>query len=58
MPDMGAGHCLEPEGNRLSLEERGEGGPGPPGGKEDKQLMLGEGKDNMEKEEEKRASRA
>jgi hypothetical protein len=29
--DMGAGHCLGPEGNGVSLRKGGEGGPGPPG---------------------------
>ncbi len=28
---MGAGCCLGPEGNRVSLGEGGEGRPGPPG---------------------------
>ncbi len=56
MPDMGAGHCLGPEGNGVSLGERGEGGPGPPGGRKDKQEVLSEGRDNMGKDEEDRAS--
>ncbi len=30
MSYMGAGRCLGPEGNRVSLGERGEGGPSPP----------------------------
>ncbi len=58
MPDMETGHCLGPEGNGVSLEERGEGGPGPPEGREDKQSMLSEEGGNMEKEEEGRRSRA
>ncbi len=29
MPDIGVGRCLGPEGNGVSLEEGGEGGPGP-----------------------------
>jgi hypothetical protein len=57
VPDRGAGRCLGPEGNRVSLGEGGEGGPGPPGSKEDKQSVLIEGRGNMEKEEEERASR-
>ncbi len=57
MPDVGAVHCLGPEGNGVSLGEGGEGGPGPPESKGDKQSVLGEGRGNMEKEEEERASR-
>jgi hypothetical protein len=45
--DMRAGHCLEPEGNGVSLGEGGEGGPCPPGGERDKQSVVSEGKDNM-----------
>ncbi len=55
---MGAGHCLGPEGNGVSLGEGGEGGPSPAGIKEDKQSMLSEGRGNMEKEEEEWESRA
>jgi hypothetical protein len=33
---MGAGHCLGPEGNGVSLGKGGEGGRGPPRSKEDK----------------------
>jgi hypothetical protein len=47
---MGAERCLGPERNGVSLGEGGEGGPGPPGNKEDKQSVLSEGRDNMEKE--------
>ncbi len=54
MPDIGAGRWLGPEGNGVSLGEGGEGGPGPSGGKEDEQSVLGEGRDNLEKEEEER----
>jgi hypothetical protein len=56
VPDMGAGHCLRPEGNGVSLAERGKGGPGPPGGRKDKQSLLSEGRDNMGKDEEDQAS--
>jgi hypothetical protein len=55
---MGAGCCLGPEGNGVSLGEGGERGLSPPGSKEDKQSVLNEGRDNMEKDEEERASRA
>jgi hypothetical protein len=55
VPDMGVGRCLGPKGNGVSL---GEGGHGPPGSKEDKQSVLNENRDNMEKDEEERASQA
>jgi hypothetical protein len=58
MPDMGAGCCLGPEGNRISLGEGGEGGPGPQRGEGDKQSVLNKVRDNMEKDEEEWASRA
>jgi hypothetical protein len=57
VPDMGAGRCLGPEGNGVSLGNGGEGGPGPSRGKEDKQSVLSEGRYNMEKDEEEQASR-
>ncbi len=53
---MVAGRCLGPEGNGVSLWEGGEGGPGLPGGRKDKQLVLSEGRDNMDKDERVRAS--
>jgi hypothetical protein len=52
--DKGTGHCQGPEGNGVCLGKGGEGGPSPPGSKEDKQLELSEGGGNMEKEEEGR----
>jgi hypothetical protein len=55
---MGAGRCLEPEENGVSLGAGGYGGPCPPGSKEDKQSVLSEGRGNMEKEDEEWASRA
>ncbi len=55
VPDMGAGRCLGPEGNGVSLVEGGNGGSGPPGNKEYKQSVLSKGRDNMEKEEKERA---
>ncbi len=58
VPDMRAGRCLEPVGNGVSLGEEGEGGPGPPRSKGDQQLVLNKGRDNMDKDEEERASRA
>jgi hypothetical protein len=57
VPDMGAGCCLEPEGNGVSLGEGGEGGPSPPRGEGDKQSVLSKGRDNMDQDEEERASR-
>jgi hypothetical protein len=56
VPDIGAGHCLGPEGNRVSLGEGSEGGPGPTRGEGDKQSVLNEGRDNKEKDSEERAS--
>jgi hypothetical protein len=58
VPDMGAGCCLGPKGNGVSLEGGGggEGGPDPPGDGEDKQSVLSEGRNNMDKDEEGRAS--
>ncbi len=56
MPDMRAGCCLGQEGNGVSLGEGGEGRPGPPRSKGDKQSVLNEGRDNMDKGEEERAS--
>ncbi len=58
MPDIGAGCCLGPEGNVVILGEGGEGGPGPPRSEGDKQSVLNEARDNMDKDEEERAIRA
>jgi hypothetical protein len=52
VPDMGAGRCLGPEGNGVSLGEGGKGGLSPPGSKKDKQSVLSEGRGNMEKDQE------
>jgi hypothetical protein len=49
---MGSGCCLGPEGNGVSLGEGSEGGPGPPGSKEDKQSVFSKGRDSMDKDEE------
>ncbi len=54
---MGAGRCLGPEGNGVSLGKGVREGPDPPRGEGDKQSVLSEGRGNMEKEEEERASR-
>jgi hypothetical protein len=55
--DIEVGCCLGSEGNGVSLGERGEGGPGPPGGGKDKQSVLNKGRDNMGKDEEDQPSR-
>jgi hypothetical protein len=57
VPDMDAGCCLGPEENGVSLGEGVEGGSGSPESKDDKLSVLSEGRGNMEKEEEERASR-
>ncbi len=35
--------CVDPGGNGATMNERGEGGPGPPGRGEDKQLVSNSG---------------
>jgi hypothetical protein len=57
VPEMGVGRCLGPEGNGVSSGEGGEGGPGSPRSEEDKQSVLNEDRDNMDKDEEEWASR-
>jgi hypothetical protein len=54
VPGMGAGLCLEPEGNGVSLGEEGVGGPSPPRVKGDKQSVLNRGRDNMDEDKEER----
>ncbi len=54
MPNSGVGRCLGAEGNGVNLGEGGEGGRGE---QRSKQSVLSEGGDNMEKEDEERASR-
>ncbi len=56
VPDVEAGYCLGSQGNGVSSEERGEGGPGPPGDGKDKQSVLSEGRDNMGKDKEDQTS--
>ncbi len=53
---MEAGCCLGPERNGVSLGEGGKGGPSAPGGRKDRQSVLSEGRDKMDKDEEGRAS--
>ncbi len=53
---MGAGRCLGPEGNGVSLGQGSDGGPGPPGGGKDKQSVLSKGRDYMGNDVEDRAS--
>jgi hypothetical protein len=52
VPDTRVGRCLGPEGNGVSSRERGEGGPGPPDKKRDKQSTPSKEGGNMEQEEE------
>jgi hypothetical protein len=47
---------LGPKGNGVSLGKGGEGGPGPPRREGDKQSVLNEGRDNMDKDKEERVS--
>jgi hypothetical protein len=56
VPNMRVGCCLGPEGNGVSSGEGlgGEGGPGPPSRKEDKQSTPNKEGGNMEQEEEER----
>jgi hypothetical protein len=56
VPYIEVGCCLGPERNGVCVGEGGEGGPGPPGGGKDMQSVLREGRDNMGKDEEDRAS--
>jgi hypothetical protein len=37
--DMGKKECVDPEGNGVTMSEGAEGGPGPPSGEQDKQLI-------------------
>ncbi len=55
---MGARRCLGPEGNGPAWGRGVKEGPGPPGGRENKQSVLRKGRGNMEKKEEEQASRA
>ncbi len=48
--DLEACCCLGSEGNGVSVGERGEGGPGPPGGGKDKQSVPNKGRDNIGKD--------
>jgi hypothetical protein len=57
VPNVEAGCCLGSEGNGVSLEGRGVGGPGPPGDGGDKQSVLSECRDNMGKDKEDQTSR-
>ncbi len=44
--DKGAGRCMDPEGNGVNLREGNRGGPSPPSGEQDKQLISSRGGDN------------
>jgi hypothetical protein len=52
VPDLEAGHCLDPGENRTGLEGGGEARPGPPERGKDRQLNPSEDGDNIEKGEE------
>ncbi len=54
--DQGVAWVLRKNG--VSLGKEGKGGPGPPRSKGDKQSVLNEGRDNMDKDKEEQASRA
>jgi hypothetical protein len=56
VPNIGVGSLPGTWGELGQLGGGCEGGPGPPGNKEDKQSVLNEGRDNMENDEEERAS--
>jgi hypothetical protein len=56
VPDMGARRCLGPEGNGVSLGKGDKGGPGPRRNEGDKQSVLNEVRENMDKDEEEWAS--
>ncbi len=58
VPYAGIGRCLGSKGNGVSTEEKGDGGPGPPDKKQDKQSSPSEEGGNMEQEEEGRKSQA
>jgi hypothetical protein len=52
VPHVDVGHCLGSERNGVSLGSGGKGGPGPPGGRKDKQPVPSKGGDNMGKDKE------
>ncbi len=58
VPDTRVGRYLGPEGNGVSSREGGEGGPGPPDEKRDKQSTSIKEGGNMEQEEEGKKSQA
>jgi hypothetical protein len=43
--DREVGECLNPEGNGVTMGRGAEGGPGPPSGEQDKQLICNNGGD-------------
>ncbi len=58
MPCKGEECCLEPEGNRVSLGEGGEGGPGPTDMERDKQSNPSKEGGNIEQEKKGKKSQA
>jgi hypothetical protein len=55
--DVEVGCCLGSEGNGVSMGKGGEGGPGPPEGRKDKQSVPKKGRDNMGKDKEDQSCR-
>jgi hypothetical protein len=45
--DRGKKECVDPEGNWVTMSEGAEGGPGPPGGEQDKQSVCSNGSGKM-----------
>jgi hypothetical protein len=52
VPDVETGCCLGSEGNGVSVEEGGKGGPGPPERGKDKQSVPNISRDKIGKDEE------
>ncbi len=57
MPDVEMGCCLGSEGNGVSMGKDGEGRPGPPERRKDKQSVPYKGRDNIGKDKEDQPSR-
>jgi hypothetical protein len=49
--DKGVGSCMDPEGNGVNPGEGDGGGPGPPSGEQDKQLISSRGGGNTHMEQ-------
>ncbi len=57
VPDEKTGRCLGSEGNGVSTEKGGRGGPSPPERGKDKQSVPNKGRDNMGQDEEDQPGR-